>query len=487
MQAHKSLTTPPVATAVIALLWLVASPRPAHAGGYAAARFGGLRGTVADTNPTAVYYNPGAIGFEGGHALMADLTLALRKSSYRRDADAIDQATLDALDQAGLRDEGVAALTGTTHLTNVVASPFIGASSDLGLDGPLRVGAAFFVPFGGQSTWDETTPSGTFPGAQDGSARWYNIDGVIRSLALGTAVAYRLKSPRLSVGVGLTTYFSEVDSLRARNPDGGDRLVFGDGSLAEGRSLLQVSGIDLGVGAGLLWEALPEQLWIGGSYQSQPGFGTMELQGTLKNTFATAAPAPAADVRFTQALPDIFRLGARYRPQPAIELRLVGDYTRWSHLDQMCLATAGVGDMASACATRADGSLVDDSHGGDVVQIFRRNWQDTYGVRVGAMYFLGDRAEVGVSVDYDSNAIPDATLDAALFDMDKMLFSLGGAYALTDGVSLSMTLTEVTYFTRDTGGVAGNESLALPSRQPGNQGVYAQNILLLNTGLQVHL
>ena len=40
-------------------------------------------------------------------------------------------------------------------------------------------------------------------------------------------------------------------------------------------------------------------------------------------------------------------------------------------------------------------------------------------------------------------------------------------------------MTDVIYFERDTRGVAGNEGLALPSRQPSNEGVYTQNTLLV--------
>lgn len=474
----------PLAATCLLCILLGWAPTTALAGGYASARFGGARGTVVDTTPAAVYYNPGALGFDDRHAMMLDLTLALRQASYRRDAASVDDSTLRSLRGAGMEAAGLDALTGEATLQNLVASPFVGASSDLGLETPLRLGAAFFVPFGGQSAWDRQAGSDAFAGAGDGPARWYNIEGTIRSLALGAAAAYRLPAPRLSLGLSLTTYFSEVDTLRARNANGGDGLVFADGSLAEGRSLMQVSGTDYGVGAGLLWEALAQRLWLGLSYQSQPGLGTMELEGTLENTFATASPSPAADVRFTQQLPDIYRLGARYRPWRRIELRLSGDYTRWSHMDQMCLAAARVDDMGRACATGADGSLAHPEYNADVVQVFQRRWRDTFGARAGGMYFLSQQVELNASIGYDSNAIPDAQLDAALFDMDKLTFSAGANYALSDALRIGVTLTEVYYASRDTRGSPGNETLAPPSRQPGNQGVYAQNILLLNAGLE---
>jgi long-chain fatty acid transport protein len=474
-----------VALLVVALCGV---PRTALAGGYGAARFGGEHGTVVDTNPSAVYYNPGAVGFDGGHELMVDFTLILRRATYTRPTSAIDPSSLSAVESAGLdAQQASAALAGKATLHDVLVSPFAGVSSDLGLDSPLRLGAAFFVPFGGQSAWDETAPDPSFPGAQDGTARWYNIEGVIRSMALGFVAAYKLEEPRLSFGLGLDVYFSEVDTLRARNANGTDNLVSGSGSLAEGRSLLQVSGTHLGLGAGVLWETLAKRLWLGASYQSAPGFGAMVLEGTLDNVFATGAPAPSADVQFTQALPDVLRLGARFRPHPSYELRLVGDWTRWSRLDQMCIASADVSDAIGACATNRDGSLEDPSQAADVVQVFQRRWRDSVGVKAAVLYFIGEALELNASLGYDSNSIPAATLDAALFDMDKIAVSLGGGYDFSPQLRWTLTLSDVIYFERDTGGVEGNESLAAPSRQPGNQGRYTQNIFLINTGLQVRL
>ena len=43
----------------------------------------------------------------------------------------------------------------------------------------------------------------------------------------------------------------------------------------------------------------------------------------------------------------------------------------------------------------------------------------------------------------------------------------------------SLVSTEVLHAERDTRGVVGNQSLNSPSRQPGNAGVYNQNILLI--------
>jgi len=325
---------------------------------------------------------------------------------------------------------------------------------------------------------DEQEPDATFPGASDGPARWYVIEGTIRSLAAALGAAYRIDAARLSIGVSGTLYRNEVHTVRARNANASDNLVAASGALIEGRSLLDVSGTAFGLGAGVLWEAIERALWLGASYQSQPGFGTLELSGTLANTLGAASPAAPVDVVFTEELPDIVRLAGRVRPHPDVELRAQLSWERWSQLEQMCLADAGVDDVQAACATEQDGGLRNPQYASDIVQVFDRDWDDTLGVRAGASYFAGSDLELLVGAGFDTSAIPDRTLDPALFDMDKLSLALGAAYRL-GAVTLSLTLTDVIYFERDTRDVAGNEALALPSRQPSNTGVYTQNTFLL--------
>jgi long-chain fatty acid transport protein len=464
------------------MLALCLTPAAAHAGGFASARFGGEHGMAADTLPSALYYNPGAIGLLDGQHLMIEAGLALRTADYERDEDAINESTLDLVDSAGLdRDEAIDALTGEGSLSNWVVLPFVGAVTDLGMPkSPLRLGAAFFVPFGGQSNWDEEAENDTFPGASDGPARWYAIEGTIRSLTATLGAAYRIDPLRLSIGVSGNLYFNQVHTVRARNANATDNLVAANGTLIEGRSLLDVTSTAFGLGLGALWEPIADKLWVGASYQSQPAFGTMELEGELSNTLGAADPAEPDDVVLTEELPDIFRVAGRTRPLSVFELRLELRWERWSQLEQMCLANADVDDLDAACETRRDGSQVNPEFASDVVQIFDRDWHDTVGVRASGSYFMLDSAlELIAGVGFETSAVPDRTLDPALYDMEKMSVALGAGYRLGI-VRLTLTLTEVIYFERDTRGVEGNEALELPSRQPSNVGVFRQNAFIIH-------
>lgn len=489
MKATHGARAAHAAVRTVAILAVALEASSARASGFATARFSGEHSTAADGTPGAIYYNPAAISLLDGQQLLIDATIALRTASYTRSPDAIDPTTLAAVDNAGLDAQAARdALSGESTLDDVVLLPFVGVVSDLGMPAsPVRVGAAFFVPFGGQSSWNEEPASDRYPGAQDSSARWYNIEGTIRTMAGALAVSYRVDAARLSFGLAGNLYFSEVSTLRARNANGTDNLVSGSGGLLEGRSWLDTSGMHFGLGAGVLWEPVADRLWLGASYQSQPAFGTMELSGSLHNTLGGAQPAAPADVIFTQELPDIVRVGVRARPVPEVELRAAVDWTAWSRLQQMCLVSADVSDVDGACETQGDGSLVHSERAADVIQVFQRRWVDAIGMRVGASYFWADTLELYGGVGFDSNAVPSSTLDPALFDMAKYSFTLGATVRLSEQLAVSLTAIEVLYLDRDTRGVEGNESFALPSRQPANQGVYEQNIFLLQPAVQLSL
>jgi long-chain fatty acid transport protein len=454
-----------------------------NASGFSAARFGGERGNPTESNPSTLYYNPAGIGFSTGTNVLIDVTTAFRSATADRPTSAIDNQNpfpADAAKNAAALD----ANSGKGTLSNTIVAPMVGVTTDFGLDIPLRVGAAFYAPFGGQAVWDKNDDADPqFPGAVDGSQRWYAIDGTIRTLAITGGAAYYIEPARLSIGLSGNVYLNTIETLRARNSDGSDDLEVG-GSLKEGRSLVSVESTDFGMGAGVLWEAWRRKAWIGLSYQTRPNFtGKMELEGKLKNYLGAAQPNEA-DVILTSSLPDVLRFGIRVRPKFRYEFRLFGDYTRWSAMEQQCLVDASISDIDSACEVNADGSFTNpDADTGKVIQNLSRKWNDAFGVRVGGSYWISKDLELQLGGGYDSNAIPDEALDAALMDMDKFTATLGVVYQATEMIGLGVVATNVFYLERDTTDSAGNNDLVLPSRQPGNQAVYSQNIFVLNTNV----
>jgi long-chain fatty acid transport protein len=455
----------------------------ASASGFLVARFGGEKGHPTTDSPTAIYYNPAGLALGHGTRVFVEGTGAFRLVTYDRPVGAIDNV-LDPGEMAeGTPSDAVTANAGEAKLSNIVASPFVGIVSDLGVP-DLGVGLALYVPFGGSAKWDGNSAfdgNATYPGAEDGISRWWAIEGEIRAMYVTAAGAYRWPCIGLSVGVGLNLVLESVNTVRARLSSGQDNLVYADGSVREGRSLIDATGTTFAVGGGAIWEAKPG-LFLGVSYQSQPGFGTTEMSGTMTNRLPPAA-VTENDFVFEHSLPDIIRAGVRWRAQPKIEARLFGEYARWSSYEQQCLrAPDGV------CAFNADGSLDTAAGGANVIANFPRDWHDAFGVRAGASYWQSDALELFGGLGYDSNAVPDETLDPAFIDMNKFSVAAGARYQLGK-YAIQATYTQFIYMSRSVEPRARDAmgdaiAPAFPSRGPDSAGDYSQSIGALNLGVE---
>lgn len=451
-------------------------PSVARAGGFSATRFGGEDGHAATSDPTAVFYNPAGVAYASGTHAYVEGFFAYRTVDYNRDAGAIDDVGTGV---TGTPPDATDRNSGKATLANPIASPFVGITSGGLVDG-LGVGLAISVPFGGQANWDKDSrfaSDATYPGAVDSSARWASIEGEQRSLYYSLAAGWRTRDGRFGVGGSVNLVQSKIDLVRARNFDGTDHLVRADGAIAEGRSLLQVDSLDLAAAIGVMWKPTPCSR-VGLSYHSQPNFGDMTLSGTLTNQFGDASPT-TIDVEMRQALPDVIRLAGVWRARDKVVLHASIDYQRWSKFKNQCFTTPGA--PAGTCTADSEGMVVDSS---PLILNIPRAWKDTIGARAGASYDVSDDLSINGGVLYDTNAVPDATLDPALIDMDKVVPQLG--MRLTTGkVDLHATLGHVFYMSRTTAPRATDPGGK--NRNPDMAGDYATAVtyVLLGAGVSM--
>lgn len=469
-----------MSTSAAAMLSLVV-PSSAAAGGFAAARFGGELGNPTTSHPTAIYFNPAGLALGTGTRIYAEGVFVHRTASYDRPVEAIDNVLEAGEMGSGTPEDAIGANAGEATLSNFLVSPFAAVVSDLGVEG-LGVGVGLYVPFGGQASWDkaeEWADDPMYPGAVDGVARWSSIDSSLRVLYISAAGAYRFND-RFSIGAGVNVVSQELATTRARTASSTDDLIStATGQIVEGRSFIDVSGTQLAASAGVMWRP-NDELRLGASYQSQPGFGENRLSGTLSSKFGSGADSDT-EIELLQSFPDVFRLGAAYAATPELELRLSGDYTRWSVTEYQCLVDAN--DPAAACSFNDDGSVAADGAG--VIVNIPRDWNDTFGVRAGASWFASRALEVMGGLSYDSSAVPDQTADATAIDMAKVVGSAGVRW--TNGpMEVIAALTHVYYVEREvpTRGPGGPTAPEIPSLSPDGGGTYNQAITLLNLGLQ---
>lgn len=442
----------------------------AQAAGFATARFGGEHGHPTTENATAIYYNPAGIAEDSPDLeekdwhvkVFVDGTLALRWASWSHVASATD-----ATEPAGKP----AANSGEATLFNVATAPMIGATFQIENFG---FGLGFFVPFGGASSWDKNEAykdDGDFAGPYDGPQRWHTIDGTLRSLYISAAAAYDILD-RVSIGASFNMVRSEVNTVRAREPSGSNSVS------GEGRALIDVNGWNASFGVGVIGEVAKNKVWIGMSYQSQPGLGDMALNGTLDSNYG--GNTSQDKIKLIQALPDIFRLGVRARPIKTVEMRFFGDYTNWGTFKSQCI----IPEAADDCPVNEDGSTVEGTENPPLVNIVR-NWGPSFGIRGGGSYWVVPEIELFLGGGYDSNAVPDSTLEPALTDFQKASLAGGLRFQVGQTFAMALSYTHLFYIERDTAGESVLPELQQPSRTPDAGGQYNQTIGVINTNIQL--
>jgi long-chain fatty acid transport protein len=441
-------------TALICAAW----PRAAHAAGFSLQHFGGEHGNVVETNPLALYYNPAGIAFSEGIHLYLDGEVAMRSETWDH-----PQPVKGTLDQPN----GPVGNGGHASLFNVFGGPAMGATWKM--NDSFAIGAGLFVPFGGRVHWDKnpqfqssypqvTGPSGQLqdasctdtavpacPEAMDGPQRWHMIDASLTFAQATVGAAYKLGP--LAIGAAGNLIVSNLTTSQAHS------LVGSIDSTVEERINLDVSGINASFGAGAMLEAIPDMLWIGVSYQAQPGLGPQTLTGTLDYA---QGPAPyygqvgnvTKNVEFHQALPDVFRAGVRFRPTSDLELRLFGDYTRWSVMQSQCVNDAAYPGQCKVYPNGGD-ATISASNPGSVLANLKRNWKDTYAGRLGGSYWLNHDVELFAGVGYETAAVPDSTLEPGAADANNILLALGGRFFLFNSFYLGASYTQLQFMSRD--------------------------------------
>jgi long-chain fatty acid transport protein len=454
-------------------VFLVAALTPvARAGGFSVADFGGNHGHAASDSLTSIFYNPAGLALTDGTRAYVEGLFGYRKADFTRDVGDVDNPNVsqDALD----------ANSGAAKLRNTVASPFAALATDLGHPGfTLAIGVS--VPFGGQAKWstvDRWAGNQMFPGAVDGPQRWSVTEGEQRSIFYTGAVAFRTHDRRFTFGAGVNVIQSNLSLTRARNVTGTDDLLNPDGSISEGRSLLEVDDLSVSVSLGVI--AMPTQrLRLGISYQSQPLPGEMTMNGTLTNKFGATAPR-SQEAQLRQRLPDSVRAALEWRGR-RVALRAAADYTRWSAFKDQCIVDATV---ASSCVFLPDGSFDPSAGGSGPLLEIPRDWKNTGSVTVGGSWWPSAALELSLGFKLDSNAVPDATLEPALMDATKLISSLGARWS-HGAISVDLQVSDAAFATRTT--TPRTVDPVAPSRNPDMAGRYAQSILFALVGVGVHM
>jgi long-subunit fatty acid transport protein len=243
----------------------------------------------------------------------------------------------------------------------------------------------------------------------------------------------------------------------------------------EGRSYLNVSGVQVGAAAGIYWEATKDgALRLGASYTSQPGFGAMRLHGTFQLYPAAPGASTAADL--VQGYPDIIRFGGAWRVRPDTEIRLDGDWQRWSQFKDQCITSPG-----GACPTDSSGAY-SGSNNTTVKLDLPRDWNDTVKLRLGIAYWVVPETELSASFAFESAPTAKSHIDPLLYDSTRLEPSVGVRHAFTKHFYASLSYTYI-YVAPLTVNDSAYPNYAPPSRSPSTNGSYSSQIYVFDGAL----
>jgi long-chain fatty acid transport protein len=449
------------------VVWAAAAafaPAPAHASGLSNPHISDAHGQPELANPYAVYYNPGALGGVRGTELVVDGALVVGFTRYDRTGPLSPSSSNTASDPNRAAYE--ASNTGANSAASAGGIPFLGLATDFGSK-TFFGGLAAYAPFGGSVKWDKASRyagSTLLPGAVDGPQRWQSISVNDASVAGTAAFGVRIV-PGLSLGVGLTLYSHSIALDKALDSDGSDDVTAPNGDLKEGRALLQVSGLDAGFSGGVYWEPDPGgSLRLGASYISQPGLGSMRLKGTLEQKIGIT-PSASTDVDVLEAYPDVVRLGAAYRASADVDLRVHGEFSRWSVFQNVCVVHTGM-----PCDLNADGSAKTP---GAIIANVPSDFRNAFAVHAGVGYWPAKRTEIFFDAGVDSSAVPATSLGTTIFDSFKILGTVGLRHRVSERVFLAGSYTAVYYLPVT---VTGETESKAPSDVPNANGSYASHL-----------
>jgi len=467
-------------TVLLAAGCTVVVPGRALASGFATDQFGSDHGSAAQGNAYAVYFNPAAMAGAMSTDITVDTVVAARSVTFNRTPALSPHLPGTTAGSDANSAVYTSSNTGQATLFNVLGAPFVGSVLDFG-GSKFRLGIAGYIPFGGQVSWDKRQQFANYPvapGALDGPQRWSSISTQTSSIYGTIAGAYRIEGLHLGIGASVSVIRTGVMDTRARNLDGSDDVIAPNGGLAEGRSYLDVSGIQVGAAGGLYWEPL-SNLHVGASYTSQPNFGTMHLKGNFKLLSGNVGPGTNPEsnqtVDLLQAYPDIIRVGAAWRVVPEAELRLDVTWQRWSQFKNQCIVLTG----KSCDVNASDGGFANSAAQTNVLLNLPRNWNDTVRVRLGGAYWVQPQTEVFGSFAYESSPVADKDQDPLLFDSTRLYGTLGVRYAFTPHLFGSLAYTYV-YFVPVTVNNSDLGSYKPPSNAPNENGSYSQELYVLD-------
>ncbi len=357
--------------------------------GVRASAMGGALVAASD-DPSALFYNPAALGRCPGRQLGLGLTLIQPRTEF-----------------SGYGEPGAgpgAAFGDSEHLAeNHFLLPQVFLAWPLGKGSTLGLG--FCTPYGLAVEWDEPLEFGGREIATFSDLRCYDI---------GAALSFRL-GERVELGLGLDLIMSSVE-LRRGVVGGFDD---GSGTFLHDLGEAEITGKGdpaLALNLGLLFD-LGETLDLGLLMKTGP---TLNFDGQARFSphpgYAGSLPADGG-VSTAIPLPSLLSAGLAWSPRPELLMELDFNWIGWSRFESLNL--------------KFDSGDPED-------ETIPEQWRDGYQLRLGAEYHARTGLDLRAGFVRDLSPQPSASTGPLLPDANRSGLSLGLGLMLAPGVELGL-------------------------------------------------
>jgi long-subunit fatty acid transport protein len=435
-------------------LWLVAASWGASLD---LLEIGGMWGSPVTQEPTAIVWNPGAMGAVRGTRFLVEGAPVFANVGFERSDP----------DWGGLQEYRYFGI-----------APYLGVSTDAGVDG-LGLGLALSVPVARGAT--AVDPAG--PG------RMALREGDIRSIHATLAAGYEIK--RLfgfgaSVSYVYGSWYANLDTEYATSladelvkANGGtqtdyypDDAVIEDPRYQTTADFQSLASHDVTFSFGV--QAKPHP-WLDLALSYQHGWYAQH-RGTAALSFdcppdddptgrfgaedrGLCFAEMQADAEVAYRYPGRLRFGAALHPNDDLRVELFGSYAFWSTFTDFEINLSNV-TSSNTTITEETSQLVSKQ------RLWARDNRDSFNVGVDGKYRIADRFRVGVRVMFDRAAVPDEVLTPNNYDADTVV--LGGLFgvAVVPQVEVALSFSEYLSMARESSGSAFDLAMDPDERKP---------------------
>lgn len=361
--------------------------------------------TAGVDDPSAVYYNPAALGeIKGNNVLATGTYVGLYNSVENSGRNAVNK-----------------------HDDNFLGSLFLNyhiPRTDLSL------GLAAYSPFGLATTYERDF------------TRFAAERTELKTIYVTPAISWRpLKV--LSVGAGFS--YVHASGLFSRSlcldPLTGCTVPVG----LEGRLRITDTTDAFGYNIGMLLKPA-DNIKLGFSYRSRVDLrfdhANVKLGGPFSITNTKGSIRPLA-------LPPVVDVGLFWEFSSAWGVEFVYEYTRWSEFKDFTASFSPIPTFLPLAVPVSGFNLPQD-------------WKNTSTLRLGSYYKINEMWEVRGGLALEESAIPSRTLNPAIPDADKLTLNAGIGYKWNK-FSVDLGYMAVFYKTRN---VTNNELEGLPATAP---------------------